>query len=142
MAYAFNDDKSKYDLEETIDNVNNLIGNMAVIETSPVIANHSAGEYIMYNGTLLEVLSPIATGENLVLGTNVTPINFGNEISRRVRKGDPLQAAYITQNTTVSGSSLFDIYVKRNDGHEYQLVLTTSNAILYDITNKKVVWTK
>lgn len=80
MAYAFNDDKSKFDLDETVDNVDSLIGNMAVIETSPVTTNHSTGEYIMYNGTLLKVLSPIATGENLVLGTNVTPINFGSEI--------------------------------------------------------------
>lgn len=80
MAYAFNDDKSKFDLDETIDNVDNLIGNMAVIETSPVITNHSTGEYIMYNGILLEVLSPIATGENLILGTNVTTINFGDQL--------------------------------------------------------------
>lgn len=80
MAYAFNDDKSKFNLEETIDNVDSLIGNMAAIETSPVITNHSTGEYIMYNGTLLKVLSPIATGEDLVLGTNVSPVNIGDQL--------------------------------------------------------------
>lgn len=80
MAYAFNNDKSKFDLNETLDNVDSIAGSLATIEVSPAITNHSTGEYIMYNGTLLKVLSPIATGENLVLGTNVTPINFGNEV--------------------------------------------------------------
>lgn len=73
MAYAFNDDKSKFDLDT-------LAGNMATIEVSPTVSNHSTGEYILYDDVLYEVISPIATGESLVLGTNVRSINIGDQL--------------------------------------------------------------
>lgn len=42
-----------------------LAGSIATIETSPATANHSAGEYIIYNGQLYKVTTAITAGTTL-----------------------------------------------------------------------------
>ncbi len=89
MPYGFNNDKSKFDLDA-------LIGSVATIETSPATANHAVGEFIVYNSQLHEVTRAIASGENLVVGTNIEATSTGAEIAN-------LKSDLGNLNTTVSG---------------------------------------
>lgn len=74
------------------DNMNNLetrignafdemAGNLAPIEISPASTNHAVGTQIVYNGILYKVSSAISTGDNLVVGTNITKYPVSNAIS-------------------------------------------------------------
>lgn len=62
-------------------NVEDLAGSVATIETSPATANHSVGEYILWNGVLYTVTSAIATGENLVVNSNISATTVGEELT-------------------------------------------------------------
>lgn len=42
-----------------------ILGNLATIETSPAIANHAVGDYIVYNSQLYKVTSAITSGGTL-----------------------------------------------------------------------------
>lgn len=57
------------------------IGSLAMIESSPATANHSAGSYLVYDGVLYKVRSAIAAGETLVPGTNITATTAGAELT-------------------------------------------------------------
>ena len=51
-----------------------ILGNLATIETSPAIANHAVGSYIVYNSQLYRVTSAITAGgtlEGRIQATNV-----------------------------------------------------------------------
>ena len=51
-----------------------ILGNLATIETSPAIANHAVGSYIVYNSQLYRVTSAITAGRTLegrIQATNV-----------------------------------------------------------------------
>lgn len=61
-------------------NLNDLAGSVATIETSPATANHEVGEYILWNGVLYTVTSAIATGENLVVNSNISVRTIGTEL--------------------------------------------------------------
>ena len=50
---------------------NTILGNLAMIESSPATAAHAVGEYIVYNGRLYEVTAAITSGQSLVVGTNI-----------------------------------------------------------------------
>lgn len=56
-------------------------GSIATVEKSPAVANHSVGEFILYGGNLYEVTAAIATGESLVVGTNIAAASIGEELS-------------------------------------------------------------
>lgn len=60
---------------------NTLAGSIATIETSPATANHSVGEYIVYNGQLYKVTSAITAGQSLAVGTNIIATNIADEFS-------------------------------------------------------------
>ena len=68
------------DLQNALDAKSN-IGNIATIETSPAPAIHAEGSYIVWNGQLYEVTAPIAVGETLTVGTNITATSAGAELS-------------------------------------------------------------
>ena len=57
------------------------IGSLAMIESSPATANHSAGSYLVYDGVLYKVRSAIAAGETLVPGTNISATTAGAELT-------------------------------------------------------------
>ena len=57
------------------------IGSIATIETSPATATHAVGDYIVWNGQLYKVISAIAVGETLTVGSNITATSAGSEIS-------------------------------------------------------------
>lgn len=62
-------------------NLNDLAGSVATIETSPATANHEVGEYILWNGVVYIVTSAIATGENLVINSNISARTIGSELT-------------------------------------------------------------
>lgn len=74
------------------DNMNNLetrignafdemAGNLAPIEVSPASTNHAVDSQIVYNGILYKVTTAISTGDNLVVGTNITKYPVSSAIS-------------------------------------------------------------
>lgn len=56
-----------------------LAGSLATIETSPATANHSVGEYIVYNGQLYKVTTAITAGQSLTVGTNISATSVMDE---------------------------------------------------------------
>lgn len=56
-------------------------GSIATIERSPATANHSIGEFIVYNSKLYKVIAAIVTGETLVEGTNIESASVGSELT-------------------------------------------------------------
>lgn len=56
------------------------IGSLAIIETSPARTNHSKNTFLVYDGTLYKVTAAIASGEDLVIGTNISATTAGAEI--------------------------------------------------------------
>ena len=56
--------------------------NTAQIETAGTATNaHSAGEYVMISNALYKVTASVAKGDAWTIGTNVTAVNVGSEIS-------------------------------------------------------------
>lgn len=55
-------------------------GSIATIKRSPATANHSIGEFIVYNSKLYKVIAAIVTGETLVEGTNIESASVGSEL--------------------------------------------------------------
>lgn len=50
----------------------NVLNNIAKVENGKASVNYSVGSYLVNNGKLYKVTSAIASGENIVPGTNVT----------------------------------------------------------------------
>ena len=55
---------------------NSILGNLAMIESSPATQAHAVGDYIVYNGQLYKVTAAISAGESLTIGTNVEATNI------------------------------------------------------------------
>jgi hypothetical protein len=60
--------------------VEDSIGSIAVIETSPATSAHAVGTYLVYNGKLYKVTSAISANEQLVVGTNISATTVGDEL--------------------------------------------------------------
>ena len=104
------------------------IGSLAMIESSPATANHSAGSYLVYDGVLYKVRSAIAAGETLVPGTNITATTAGAELTSlnngltRIKRKN--QRATSNSNGVISLASILpaettfplSILVKDEDG--------------------------
>ena len=58
-----------------------ILGNLATIETSPSIANHAVGSYIVYNSQLYRVTTAITAGGTL--DGKITAVNVGDMVSTR-----------------------------------------------------------
>lgn len=100
MPYGFNNDKSKFDL-------NTLIGSMAQIETSPATASHAVGDFIVVDGLLHKVISAIATGESLVVGTNIELTSTGAELTDLKSDITPSPVTYTAHaNITINDISI------------------------------------
>lgn len=74
-------------------------GSIATIERSPATANHSIGEFIVYNSKLYKVIAAIVTGETLVEGTNIESASVGSEL-QALNNGLTAQEIAITLNTS------------------------------------------
>lgn len=56
-----------------------LAGSIATVETNPATANHSVGEYIVYNGQLYNVTTAITAGTTLT--GKISAVSMGNELT-------------------------------------------------------------
>lgn len=65
----------------SIEALSNGVGSLAVIETSSATQAHAVNSYLVYNGTLYKVISAIAAGESLTVGTNIRATTAGAELS-------------------------------------------------------------
>ena len=61
-------------------NIDRLAGSIAQIETSPATATHAVNTYLVWNSRLYKVISAIAVGESLSLGTNISPTTIMAEL--------------------------------------------------------------
>lgn len=57
-----------------------LSESVAPIETGTAIATHAVGDYIMLNGEFCKVISAIAVGETITIGTNVSRTTIADEL--------------------------------------------------------------
>ena len=60
----------------------NALAAIATVETSPTTYNHAVGSRIVYDEVLYRVTSAIASGEDIVPGTNVEATTVTDEIKR------------------------------------------------------------
>lgn len=90
-------------LSETLDN---LYGSLATIESSPTATSHNVGEYILYEGQVYKVTSVIASGDSLVVGTNISAVNLGDQISTLNRKTTTIAGTF-TKAQSGSSSHIF-----------------------------------
>ena len=59
-----------------------LLGNFATVEdTNTASQSYKAGDYLVLNNLLYRVTSPIASGGNIVIGTNVVQTTVGEEVA-------------------------------------------------------------
>jgi hypothetical protein len=61
--------------------INSIAGSLAMIETSPATANHAVGSYLMLNNRLCKVIAAIATGEQIIVGSNVQYTTVAEELT-------------------------------------------------------------
>lgn len=57
------------------------IGSMATIELSPVQNSYAVGDFLVWKGQLYKVIAAIASGESLVIGTNIEAVTIGTELT-------------------------------------------------------------
>lgn len=57
------------------------IGSMATIELSPVQNSYAVGDFLVWKGQLYKVTAAIASGESLVIGTNIEAVTIGTELT-------------------------------------------------------------
>lgn len=78
-------------------------GSIATIERSPATANHSIGEFIVYNSKLYKVIAAIVTGETLVEGTNIESASVGSEL-QALNNGLTVKSYELTSTTNSYGN--------------------------------------
>jgi len=69
------------EIDEFEESTRTLAGSLAMIETSPATANHAVGSYLMLNNRLCKVTSAIATGEQIIVGSNVQYTTVAEELA-------------------------------------------------------------
>lgn len=93
---------------------------VAKVETSPTTSAYSVGQYLMYEGSFYKVTASISIGDNLVVGTNITLTNVGNEIGTGGGGGASWtdvtgtltagQTSLTLSNASITTSSTLDFY--------------------------------
>lgn len=94
-----------------------LAGDIATIETSPSTASHSVGELLVYNDQLYIVTSAIASGESLVVDTNIEATSIGENIADI--KGDISELNSSLTNYIVANSYTFPSAVSIGANNTY-----------------------
>jgi hypothetical protein len=69
------------EIDEFEESTRKLASSLAMIETSPSTANHATGSYLMLKNRLCKVTSPIATGEQIIVGSNVQYTTVAEELT-------------------------------------------------------------
>ena len=78
--------------------------NIAMIETPVAQTNHTAGSYFMLDNVLHEATENIASGEDIVSGSNATPITIEQALSALNSSVSTIQAGMEIKNLTNSFS--------------------------------------
>lgn len=78
------------------------IGSMATIELSPVQNSYAVGDFLVWKGQLYKVTAAIASGETLVIGTNIEAVTIGSELTAL---NNGLTFKKILNNAAVSSTS-------------------------------------
>lgn len=100
----------------TVGVTEDLAGSIATIETSPATANHSVGEYIVYNGQLYKVTTAITAGDTLAGKISAVSI------------GDRHSVKYITSQVTAGANvNIRQVSVAENFS-------TVTLSIQFDVT--------
>lgn len=108
--------------------VEDLAGSIATIETSPATANHSVGEYIVYNGQLYKVTSAITAGTTLTGKISATTVDTElNEIGK-YRYRDRSNGATFTFTIPDYSSNSFDYFVIMSRYSLFFVVISNSGA--------------
>ena len=68
------------EIDEFEESTRRLAGSLAMVETSPATANHAVGDLIVFNNQLYKVTVAIASGEVIVVGTNVQSTTIADEL--------------------------------------------------------------
>jgi hypothetical protein len=68
------------EIDEFEESTRKLAGSLAMVETSPATANHAVEDLIVYNNQLYKVTVAIASGEAIVVGTNVQSTTIADEL--------------------------------------------------------------
>lgn len=84
--------------------IQNILGDFAPIESNPVSKAYSVGQYLIFNGNLYKVITNIAQGGTLVVGTNVQATTVNNELTSL--GGAAYQNVANNLTTTTEGSVL------------------------------------
>lgn len=112
VYYIYDSDDAVFDAEDVGladgGNVQTLAGSVATIETSPATGTHAVGDYIVWNGQLYEVITTIAVGETLTVGTNITATTVGEELSS-LNNALTVKIKTITATTNNRGDVGFDL---------------------------------
>ena len=69
------------EIDEFEESTRKLANSIAMIETSPATTNHAVGSYLMLNNRLCKVTSAIATGEQIIVGSNVSYTTVAEELA-------------------------------------------------------------
>ena len=68
------------EIDEFEESTRRLASSLAMVETSPATANHAVGDYLMLNNRLCKATAAIATGESIIVGTNVSYTTVADEL--------------------------------------------------------------
>lgn len=136
MAYGFNDDKTKFDL-------NTILENFGTVETGSTASQaYAAGDLLVYGSQLCKVSSSIAQGDALAVGTNIeeitvaavsiTPPNYeltetlwhetpNNPFTRTINVAkDGWYSLYVVKLTASSLTAALDVFVSIDINGAYQ----------------------
>jgi len=58
-----------------------LPGSVATVESAQAVRNHSAGEYVLFNGQIYKVISAITAGQSLTPDTNIKKTSVGEQLN-------------------------------------------------------------
>lgn len=78
------------------------IGSMATIELSPVQNSYAVGDFLVWKGQLYKVTAAIASGETLVIGTNIEAVTIGSELTALNNGLTWKTAGQVTGETSIS----------------------------------------
>lgn len=79
------------------------IGSMATIELSPVQNSYAVGDFLVWKGQLYKVTAAIASGETLVIGTNIEAVTIGAELTQ-LNNGLTVKTYELTGTTNYYGN--------------------------------------
>lgn len=114
MAYGFNDDKTKFDL-------NTILENFGTVETGSTASQaYAVGDLLVYGSRLYKVSSSIAQGDTLSVGTNIEEITVAGvivtppdyELTETLWHVVPNDS--FTQTVNVTDDGWYSLYVTKN----------------------------